>query len=377
MDFSLSDEQSMLKDSIERFVANDYDFDKRNKIMGADEGFSREVWSQFAELGWLAVPFAEEDGGFGGGPLETMLVMEQIGRGLIVEPYLPTVVLAGGVLKLAASAEQKEAYLAGIIDGSKLSAFAFAEPQGRFNLSDLTTSARADGDGFVLDGHKSVVLGGPSADFFVVSARTGGDQRDADGVSLFIVDADAEGVSRRDYPTVDGLRACELTLENVKVGAGALLGEQGKALPIIERVIDEATLAVGCEAVGAMEVAYKSTVEYSKQRVQFGQPIGKFQVLQHRMVDMFMEYEQSKSLMFMAAMRLDEDYNAEAQKAISGFKVQVGKSGRFVGQQAVQIHGGMGMTEELHIGHYFKRLTMIDTLFGNVDFHLKRYGTLG
>lgn len=375
MDFSLSDEQTMLKDTIERFVAEDYDFDTRRKIMEQDDGFSRDVWKQMAELGWLAVPFAEEDGGFGGGAVELMLVMEQIGRGLILEPYLPTVVLAGGLLSRGGTAEQKANYLAGIIEGSKLGAFAFAEPQGRFNLSDLTTTATADGDGYVLNGHKAVVLGGPSADFLVVSARTSGEQRDASGVSLFVLDADTAGVSRRDYPTVDGLRASEVMLENVRVGADALVGTKDDALGLIEEVIDMATLAVGCEAVGGMEVAYKSTVEYSKQRVQFGQPIGKFQVLQHRMVDMFMEYEQAKSLMFMAAMRVDEGYNDVAKKAISGFKVQVGKSGRFVGQQAVQIHGGMGMTEELHIGHYFKRLTMIDTLFGNVDFHLRRFGS--
>ena len=376
MDFSLSDEQSMLKDSIERFVQNDYDFDTRRKVMQADEGFSRDNWKQFAELGWLAVPFAEDDGGFGGGPIEMMLVLEQIGRGLVVEPYLPSVVLAGGLLKHAGSEAQKASHLAGIIDGSKLGAFGFAEPQGRFNLADLTTTAKKDGDGYTLSGHKAVVLGGPSADFFIVSARTSGDQRDADGISLFIVEADASGVTRRDYPTVDGLRACELMLDGVKVGADAVVGEIDKAGPVIERVIDEATLAVGCEAVGGMEVLYKATVEYSKQRVQFGQPIGKFQVLQHRMVDMFMEYEQSKSLMYMAAMRLEEGYDTEAKKAVSAFKVQVGKSARFVGQQAVQLHGGMGMTEELAVGHYFKRLTMIDTLFGNVDFHLKRYGSL-
>ncbi len=375
MDFSLSDEQSLLKDSVERFVQNDYDFDRRRKVMAEEEGFSRANWKQFAELGWLAIPFSEEDGGFGGGAIELMLVMEQIGRGLIVEPYLPTVVLAGGFLRRAGSAAQKESYLAGIIDGSKLGAFAFAEPQGRFNPADLVTTATADGDGFVLNGHKAVVLNGPSADFMVVSARTAGEQRDTDGISLFIVDADTSGLSRRDYPTVDGLRASEVMLENVKVGRGALIGEQDKAFPLIEAVLDEATLAVGCEAVGGMEVLYKTTVDYSKQRVQFGQPIGKFQVLQHRMVDMFMEYEQSKSLMFMAAMRLDEGYGDAAKKAVSGFKVQVGKSARFVGQQAVQLHGGMGMTEELSVGHYFKRLTMIDTLFGNVDYHLRRYGS--
>ena len=375
MDFSLSDEQSLLKDSVERFVQNDYDFDRRRKVMAEEEGFSRANWKQFAELGWLAIPFSEEDGGFGGGAIELMLVMEQIGRGLIVEPYLPTVVLAGGFLRRAGSAAQKESYLAGIIDGSKLGAFAFAEPQGRFNPADLVTTAKADGDGFVLNGHKAVVLNGPSADFMVVSARTAGEQRDTDGISLFIVDADTSGLSRRDYPTVDGLRASEVMLENVKVGRDALIGEQDKAFPLIEAVLDEATLAVGCEAVGGMEVLYKTTVDYSKQRVQFGQPIGKFQVLQHRMVDMFMEYEQSKSLMFMAAMRLDEGYGDAAKKAVSGFKVQVGKSARFVGQQAVQLHGGMGMTEELSVGHYFKRLTMIDTLFGNVDYHLRRYGS--
>ncbi len=375
MDFSLSDEQSLLKDSVERFIQNDYDFDKRRKVMAEEDGFSRKNWQQFAELGWLAIPFSEEDGGFGGGAIELMLIMEQIGRGLVVEPYLPTVVLAGGFLRRAGSSAQKEQYLASIIDGSKLGAFAFAEPQGRFNLADLTTTAKAEGEGFTLNGHKCVVLNGPSADFFVVSARTAGDQRDAKGISLFVVDADAKGLSRRDYPTVDGLRGSEVMLENVKVGKDALIGDKDAALPLIEAVIDDATLAVGCEAVGGMEVLYKATVEYSKQRVQFGQPIGKFQVLQHRMVDMFMEYEQSKSLMYMAAMRLDEGYNDAAKRAVSGFKVQVGKSGRFVGQQAVQLHGGMGMTEELSVGHYFKRLTMIDTLFGNVDFHLKRYGS--
>jgi len=344
--------------------------------MAGEEGFSRENWKQFAELGWLAVPFAEEDGGIGGGAIELMIVMEQLGRGLVVEPYLATVILAGGALKYAGNEAQKGAYLGAIIEGSKMGALAFAEPQSRFNLADVATTAAADGDGYVLSGHKAVVLGGPSADFFVVSARTSGGPRDADGITLFLVDGDAAGLSRRDYPTVDGLRASEVTLDGVKVGADAVLGTIGGGHAVLEQVIDEATLAVGAEAVGGMEVCYKDTVEYSKQRVQFGQPIGKFQVLQHRMVDMFMEYEQAKSMMYLAAMRLDEGYGAVAKKAVSGFKVQVGKSGRFVGQQAVQLHGGMGMTEELNIGHYFKRLTMIDTTFGNVDFHLKRYGAV-
>ncbi|HEY5681589.1 MAG TPA: acyl-CoA dehydrogenase family protein [Pseudomonadales bacterium] len=376
MDFSFSDEQTLLQDSIEKFIQNDYAFDARQRVVREEQGFSSDNWRTFAELGWLGVPFPEADGGFGGTAIESMIMSEQFGKGLVVEPFLATVVLAGGALKIGGSASQKEKYLAGVMDGSLQGALAYAEPQGRFNLADLTTTASPEGDGYVINGYKAVVMNGPSADFLVVSCRTGGGQRDADGVSLFVLPADTEGVARRDYPTVDAFRASEVTLENVRVGSDALIGEEGKGLAILEQVVDEAILAVGAEAVGCMEVLYKTTVEYCKTREQFGQPIGKFQVLQHRMVDMFMEHEQAKSLMYMAAMRLDEGYGPEAQKAVSAFKVQVGKSGRFVGQNAVQLHGGMGMTEELNVGHYFKRLTMIDTLFGNVDFHLKRFGSL-
>ena len=376
MDFSFNEEQALLEESVARFIQNDYAFDDRQKAIKSEDGFDRSNWQTFAELGWLGVPFAEADGGFAGGAVESMLLLEQFGRGLVVEPYLATVVLAGGALKHGGSADQKAEYLPGVIDGSKQGAFAYAEPQGRFNLADLTTTAARDGESYIITGYKAVVLNGPAADFFIVSARTSGEQRDESGISLFIVPGDAEGLSRRDYPTVDGLRASEVTFDGVSVAADALIGSEGEAHPIIERVIDDGILAVGAEAVGCMEVLYKDTVEYCKTREQFGQPIGKFQVLQHRMVDMFMEHEQSKSLMYMAAMRMDEGYGAEAQKAVSAFKVQVGKSGRFVGQNAVQLHGGMGMTDELNIGHYFKRLTIIDTLFGNVDFHLKRFGRL-
>ena len=376
MDFSFSDEQSLLKDSVERFIQNDYAFAARQKLVKTEPGFSPKNWRTYAELGWLGVPFSEADGGFGGGPIETMLIMEQFGRGLVVEPFVPTVVLVGGMLRLAGKSAQKEKYLARIVAGELQGAFAFAEPQGRFNLADLTTAAVKSGDGYVLNGHKAVVINGPSADLLVVSARTSGQQRGRGGISLFLVDANTPGITRRDYPTVDALRASEVRFENVVVGKNAVLGRVGRAIDVIEQAVDEATLAIGAEAVGCMEVLYKATVEYCKTREQFGQPIGKFQVLQHRMVDMFMEYEQSKSLMFMAAMRLAEGYGPAAQKAVSAFKVQVGKSGRFVGQNAVQLHGGMGMTDELAIGHYFKRLTMIDTMFGNVDHHLKRFGAL-
>ena len=376
MDFSFTEEQTLLQESVSRFMQNDYGFEARQKNASTEQGFSAENWQTFAELGWLGVPFSEADGGFGGSAIETALMSEQFGRGLLIEPFLATVILAGGAIKHGGSEEQKSQYLPGIIDGSKHAALAFVEPQARFNIADITTTATADGDGYVLNGYKAVVLNGPQADFLVVSARTSGEQRDEDGVSLFVMDAATAGISRRDYPTVDAFRASEITFENVKIGADSLVGEAGKGLPILQQAIDDGVLSVGAEAVGCMEVLYKDTVEYCKQREQFGQPIGKFQVLQHRMVDMFMEHEQSKSLMFMAAMRMAEGYGAEAQKAVSAFKVQVGKSGKFVGQNAVQLHGGMGMTEELNIGHYFKRLTIIDTLFGNVDFHLQRFGAL-
>ena len=376
MDFSLSEEQTLLQESIARYMQNDYPFTERQKVVQSAEPFSATHWSSFAELGWLGVPFPEADGGFGGGAVESMVMWEQFGKGLVIEPLLATVVLAGGALKLAGGKAQKEAVLPGLIAGETQAALAFAEPQGRYNLADLTTKAESQGGGYRLNGHKAVVLNGPSADWLVVSARTSGKQRDAEGVSLFLVPATASGLSRRDYPTVDGFTASELSFADVQVGADALLGQEGGGLPVLEQVLDEGILAVGAEAVGCMEVLYKDTVEYCKTRKQFGQPIGKFQVLQHRMVDMFMEYEQAKSLMYMAAMRMDEGYGPAAQKAASALKVQVGKSGRFVGQNAVQLHGGMGMTDELNIGHYFKRLTTIDALFGNVDHHLRRFGAL-
>ena len=373
MDFSFSEEQTLLQNSVQRFIQNDYTFEQRQKLLKSDEGFSRENWASFAELGWLGLPFSEEAGGFGGGPIETMILMEEFGKGLVVEPYLSTVLLAGKLIEQGGNAAQIESLLAEIIAGESLGAFAFVEPQARFNLANITTRAEKGINGFVVNGFKGVVLGGPSADFFIVPARTAGDQSDTDGISLFVIKADAEGLSRRDYPTIDGLRASELTLEDILVTDSDLIGGEGKGFKLIEQVIDSAIIAVGAEAAGAMEVLYKTTVEYCKTREQFGQPIGKFQVLQHRMVDMFVEHEQTKSLVYMAAMRLDEDYGELARKAISGLKVQVGKGGRFVGQSAIQLHGGMGMTDELNVGHYFKRLTTIDTLFGNVDYHLRKY----
>jgi alkylation response protein AidB-like acyl-CoA dehydrogenase len=333
------------------------------------------MWQQFAELGLLAAPFSEEDGGLGGGAIDSMVIMEEFGKALVVEPYVPTIVCAGGFLKHAGTPAQKEEHLTAIIGGERVFAFAYAEPRGRYDLADLETSAKKDGGGYVLNGHKAVVIGAPWASHLIVTARTSGDRRDRDGVSVFIVEKDAAGVTTRDYPTVDGRRASEVYFENVSVPADAMIGEEGKALPLVERVVDEATVAVCAEAMGAMGVAHQQTVEYSKQRKQFGIAIGKFQVLQHRMVDMFMEHEQSISMTYMATLKLDEDETTR-KKAVSAAKVRIGQGGRFVGQEAIQIHGGMGMTDELAVGHYFKRMTMIDSEFGNIDYHMRRYTAL-
>mgnify|MGYP005812299617 FL=1 len=372
MDFSFTEEQTLLRNTVQSLLADKYDFDTRRKIVKSAEGWSPEMWAQFAELGLLAAPFPEELGGLGGGAIETMILMEEFGRHLVVEPFVETVVLAGGFLREGGSREQQEAHIPGIVGGETVWAFAYAEPQGRYNLADLVTTAKKDGDGYVINGYKAVVLGAPWARKLVVTARTSGGQRDRDGVSVFIVDKSAAGVSTRDYPTVDGRRASEITFENVKVGADALIGGEGKGLPLVEKVTDQAIAALSAEAVGCMGELNKATVEYCKTRKQFGVPIGKFQVLQHRMVDMFMAYEQSVSMTYMVNLKLAEG-EAERVKAAAGAKVQIGKAGRFVGQQSVQLHGGMGMTDELNVGHYFKRLTMIDTQFGNVDHQLKRY----
>lgn len=378
MDFSLNDEQKLIQESIDKFIQNDYSFESRQKILAEDTGYSEDNWNTFAELGWLALLFSEDDGGFGGSAVDLTVIMEAFGKGLVLEPFWSTIILAGNLLSQLGSDEQKQTIIPAIIEGKLKLAFAHSEPQSRFNLSDVTTHAKTDGEQFILNGHKSVVMHASTADKIIVSARTSGTQQSEQGISLFLVDANTPGITIQSYPTVDGLSAAEVILENVEVKQNQLLGQQDQAFSAIEQTTDHAILALGAEAVGAMETLYKATVEYCKTRVQFGQPIGKFQVLQHRMVDMFMEYEQSKSLMFMAAITMenpDETATAKA-KAASAFKAQIGKAGRFIGQEAVQLHGGMGMTEELNVGHYFKRLTVIDTLLGNTDYHLARFTEL-
>ncbi len=375
MDFSLSDEQQMLQDSIARFVQNDYDFDSRAKSIKTDLGYSADHWKLFADLGWLMVPFTEDEGGLGGSAADLMVVMEEFGKGIVIEPFLATAIIGGGLISKAGNSGQKESLIGGIIDGSLQLAFAYAEPQSRYDLSNVATTAKKNTDGYVLSGHKAVVLNGANANKIIVSARTFGQPSDKEGISLFIVDATATGVEIQGYRTQDGGRAAEVRLENVQVGADQLLGGENRALPIIESVLDRATLAICAEAVGAMEVATAKTVEYTKTRVQFGVSISKFQALQHRMADMFIEQQQAKSIVLMAAMKLDQA-GEDASKSVAAMKSLVGRASKKIGQEAVQIHGGIGVTDELDVGHYFKRMTMIDLMFGNSDYQTQRFTAL-
>jgi pimeloyl-CoA dehydrogenase small subunit len=371
MDFDLSEEQRLLKESLDRLIGDRYAFEQRKTYAQSPEGWSRELWARFAELGLLGLPFEERHGGSAGGPVETMIAMESFGRALVLEPYLATVVLGGGFLRHGGSAEQRADLVPQIADGSLTFAFAHTERQSRYDLYDIETRAARNGTGWVIDGEKGVVLHGDTADKLIVTARVGGGRRDRDGVAAFIVDSKAAGVSRRGYPTQDGLRAAEITLANVGVGPEGVLGEPGKALPFVERVVDEAIAALCAEAVGAMAAMHELTVEYLKTRRQFGREIGSFQILQHRAVDMLIALEQARSMAMFATMMAAEENAAERRNAVAAAKVQIGRSGKFIGQQAIQLHGGIGMTMEYKVGHYFKRVTMIDTIFGDADHHLR------
>ena len=376
MDLSLNEHQRELQTSVNRFLTDNYSFEQREKLRTGDLGYSAEYWRQYAELGWVALPFSEAEGGLGGTCVDTMVVMQELGRVLALEPYLATVILGGGFLRHAQD-ERRSEWLQQLCAGQLQCAFAHAELQGRFNLCNVAVQAERSGDGWKLNGDKTVVLNGANADLIIVSARTAGGQTDAEGISLFAVPASASGLSRRGYSTFDGARAAEVSLQDVQVPADHLIGEEGKALQLMDEVVAVALLGMGAEAVAAMEVMHADTVEYTRTREQFGVPIASFQVLQHRMVDMFMEVEQSRSVLYMAAVRIGEGPGRQAARAASALKAQVGKSGRFVGQQAVQTHGGMGVTDELRLGHYFKRLTAIENTFGNSEDHLRRFAALG
>jgi pimeloyl-CoA dehydrogenase small subunit len=372
MDFEPSDDQRLLVESVTRMLSDTYSFAQRKGYMALDGGYSSAIWSQFAELGLLGLPFAEEYGGFGGGAQEVMLVMQAFGRVLVLEPYLSTVVLAGTAVKAAGTAEQKAALLPAIADGSLKLAFAHGERQARYDLTDVITTARRNGSGWVLDGSKTVVSHGEAADKIIVSARTGGERYDPDGITLFLVDATAPGVARRGYLSRDDTRAADISLSNVTVTEADVLGGAGKGLPIIQRVIEAGIAATAAETVGAMEAMNEMTLEYSKTRVQFGQPIGTYQVVQHRLADMFMSQEQGRSMAMLATMSVDNPDDAARAHDIALAKVGVGQAGRYVSQSAVQMHGGIGMTEEYAVGHYFRRCMVIERLFGDPAYYLQR-----
>ena len=377
MDFELSDEQRLLKDSVERLAAQRYDFVSRKKYMKENDGWSRDMWRQYAELGLTALPFAEEHGGIGGGPVETMIVMEAFGRALALEPYFATIVLGGGFLKAGASKAVRDELLPKVAAGETLLSFAHTERQSRYDLADVATMATKEDSGYDLEGAKSLALHGDVADKLIVSARVSGAQRDRHGIGLFLVDTKAPGVSLRGYPTVDGLRAAEVTLTGVKVDADAVIGEPGHAYPLIEQVVDQGIAALAAEAVGAMSAMHEVTVDFLKQRKQFGVPIGNFQVLQHRAGEMLIALEQGRSMAMLATMMSEEPNAVERRKAIAAAKVQIGRSAKFVGESAIQMHGGIGMTMEYKVGHYFKRVTMIDKMFGDADHHLAALARLG
>ncbi len=370
MDFEPSDDQRLLLESVSRMLADNYNFAQRKTYIAQPEGWSPAIWSQFAELGLLGLPFPEQYGGYGGGAQETMLVMQAFGKALVVEPFFPTVVLGGTAIMIAGTDAQKQAILPAIAEGSLKMAFAHAERQARYDLNDVVTTAKKDGSAWVLDGSKTVVAHGDSADKLVVSARTSGDRYDVEGITLFLVDTNAQGVARRGYITRDETRAADISLSNVRVTE--VLGEVGKGLAIVEKIVEAGIAATAAETVGAMEAMNDMTLEYSKTRVQFGQPIGTYQVVQHRLADMFMTQEQGRSMAMLATMSLDNADPVERAHDLAMAKVGVGQAGRYVSQSAVQMHGGIGMTEEYAVGHYFRRCMVIERLFGDPAYYLHR-----
>ena len=376
MDFRYTEEQVALQDTLQRFIARDYDFERRRALTRSPLGYSPLAWTQYAELGLLGLPIPEEYGGLSGTGVDVMLVMESIGQGLLLEPYWSTVVLCGGLIREAASADFKQRMLPQIAEGKAKLAFACYEARGRYDLQYVECGAVRAAGGWQLSGKKSVVLDAPSADYLLVSARTAGARTDAEGVSLFLVRKDAPGIRLRSYPTQSGGRAADVELKSVAVSEEAVIGSVGQALNVIERAVDLGVAALCAESLGIMVALNQATLNYTKTRKQFGLPIGSFQALQHRMADMFIATEQTRSMAIIAAMNATSDDAAERRRAVSGAKAYIGRASRFVGQQAVQLHGAMGVVDDVVVSHYFKRLTMIDMTFGDADYHLGRVSEL-
>ncbi len=370
MNFNLNEEQGMIRDSLTRFVSENYGIDKHNTIAAMPHGFSPDNWKQFAELGWLSIPFDEKHGGFGGGPVDTMVIMQELGRGIVLEPFLPTVLLFGGLLAAAASNELQETLIPQIIGGELQGAFAYAERQSRYAITDIATRAKQAGDQWLLNGEKIVVLNGTAADKLIVAARTGGSPTSEDGITLFLVDGNSTGLERHALRMTDGRGAANIRFNDV--AAESVIGEVGRGYTAMAPVIDSAMLAICAEALGAIEFLNATTLEYTKTRKQFGKAIGSFQALQHRMVDMFAAAENTKSLLYRAVCTADAG-DADAARSLLALKVMTGRAGRHIGGEAIQLHGGMGMTNEMPVGHYVKRLMIINTLFGDADHHQKRF----
>jgi alkylation response protein AidB-like acyl-CoA dehydrogenase len=373
MEFNYTEEQLALQDTLQRFISRDYDFDKRRAFSKSELGYSADAWKQYAELGLLSLPFPEAYDGLGGNAVDIMLVMEQFGSGLLLEPYLSTVVTCGGLIRDAASDALKQKLLPQIGAGTLQLALAAYEAVGRYDLSYVATTAQQSGGSWTLAGRKSVVLDGASANAFLVSARSGGKVGERDGIALFLVPRDAKGLTLAAYPTQSGARAADLLLENVVVGADALIGAPGQALPIIERAVDYAIAALCAEAVGIIAALNQATLNYLKTRKQFGVAIGTFQALKHKMADMLIAAEQARSMAIIAAVHADSKDAADRRRAVAAAKAYIGSAGRLVGQHAVQMHGGMGVVDELIVSHYFKRLTMIDLSLGDADYHLASF----
>jgi alkylation response protein AidB-like acyl-CoA dehydrogenase len=376
MDFNFTEEQQLLADTVKRFVREDYTFEKRRAILNSPEGWSREVWSKLAELGLTALNVPEAHGGLNAGPVDTMLVMNALGEGLVVEPFLQAAVLAPTLIAKLGDEKAAGELFEGIVSGERIVIVAHQEAAARGDVQYVATRAEKSGEGYVLDGHKAVVTHGGAADELLVTARVSGQPGDRDGVSVFRVDPKAAGVTIKSYKTFDGLRAADIELKGVKLAADRLIGAEGKAFDAIEAAHDVALSALCAEAVGIMKAINATTLDYTKNRKQFGQPIAKFQVLQHRMADMFIQSEQATSMSYLAAIRCVDPDLAERRKALSAAKVVIGQAGRFVGQQAIQLHGGMGMTDELMVSHHFKRITAIDLTLGDADSHLQKFAAL-
>ncbi|MGY8681993.1 acyl-CoA dehydrogenase family protein [Bradyrhizobium sp. UFLA05-153] len=372
MDIQFTEEQELLRSSVQRLLRDQYDFDARRKIVASEEGISRKQWADFAELGVFAAPFSEDVGGLGGGPLSTMIIMQEFGRHLVVEPFVETVVLAGGLIEQTGSDAQKQGFIPDIIAGTKIWALAWAETGSRFDLAAVTTTARRDGGDYVLSGEKTAVIAAPWADYLIVSARISGDRNDRGGISLFVIDRRAANLHLQSFKTIDGRRAAEVSLNNVR---GELLGKEGEGVAALEACRDRAIGALCAEAVGAIGELNSATLDYSKTRKQFGTTIGSFQVLQHRMVDMFIAHQEALSLMQHLNLSISAG-DAGVSRLASGAKSKIGYAGRYVADQAVQLHGGMGMTDELNVGHYFKRISSINIQFGDPAYHLLRYTRL-